>query len=76
VRLLLKEVMQKENISYRQLEITTGINKAVLHHFASGKRFPRIDTLELIAKNLRVGVEDLYESDYKTKKAFTHSKRN
>lgn len=57
--------MYDKNLSIRQLSITTGIPKSTISDIVSGKTMPRIDTLETIAKGLKVRISDLYESDYK-----------
>lgn len=57
--------MYDKNLSIRQLSITTGIPKSTISDIVSGKTMPRIDTLETIAKGLKIHISDLYESDYK-----------
>lgn len=57
--------MYDKNLSIRQLSITTGIPKSTISDIASGRTMPRIDTLEIIAKGLKIHISDLYESDYK-----------
>ena len=65
MKILLAELMESRGLSYRQVEIITGISKSTLHNIATGKRMPRMDTMEELAKYLHVSVEDLYESEYK-----------
>ena len=65
MRILLAEQMERKGLSYRQLEILTGISKSTLHNIATGKRIPRMDTIEKLAEHLHVKIEDLYESEYK-----------
>lgn len=57
--------MYNKNLSIRQLSIMTGIPKSTISDIVSGKTMPRIDTLEVIAKGLKIHISDLYESDYK-----------
>lgn len=57
--------MYDKNLSIRQLSIMTGIPKSTISDIVSGKTMPRIDTLEVIAKGLKIRISDLYESDYK-----------
>ena len=63
--MLLDKIMYDKNLSIRQLSIKTGIPKSTISDLASGRTMPRIDTLEIIAKGLKVRISDLYESDYK-----------
>lgn len=64
MKILLAEIMERRGLSYRQLEILTGISKSALHNIATGKRIPRMDTMEKLAEHLHVRIEDLYESVY------------
>lgn len=64
-KILLKEILRKKNISYRQSEILTGISKSALQSIAEGRKSPSLDTLERIAKGLRVKITDLFDSPYK-----------
>lgn len=65
MKILLAELMESRGLSYRQVEIITGISKSTLHNIATGKRMPRMDTMEKLAEHLHVRIEDLYESEYK-----------
>lgn len=65
MKILLDKIMYDKNLSIRQLSITTGIPKSTISDIASGRTMPRIDTLEIIAKGLKIHISDLYESDYK-----------
>lgn len=65
MKILLDKIMYDKNLSIRQLSIITGIPKSTISDIASGRTMPRIDTLEIIAKGLKVRISDLYESDYK-----------
>ena len=67
MKILLAELMESWGLSYRQVEIITGISKSTLHNIATGKRMPRMDTMEKLAEHLHVRIEDLYESEYKWK---------
>lgn len=57
--------MYDKNLSIRQVSIITGVPKSTINDIAAGKTMPRIDTLETIAKGLKIRISDLYESDYK-----------
>lgn len=65
MKMLLDKIMYNKNLSIRQLSIMTGIPKSTISDIVSGKTMPRIDTLEAIAKGLKIRISDLYESDYK-----------
>ena len=65
MRILLAELMKRKGLSYRQLEILTGISKSTLCNIATGKRIPRIDTMDELAEHLHVMIEYLYESECK-----------
>lgn len=58
MRILLAEQMKRKGLSYRQLEILTGISKSTLHNIATGKRIPRMDTMEKLAEHLHRNVKN------------------
>lgn len=55
--------MYKRNLTIRQVSNMTGISKSTIHNIMTGAYSPTMDTLELIAKGLKVRFEDLYETD-------------
>ena len=57
--------MQDRNLSIRQVAILTGVPRSTLNDIISGRTSPRLDTLEQIARGLKVRISDLYESEYK-----------
>ena len=57
--------MFEKDISSRQLSAMTGISKSTINRIASGTVSPTADTLEALAKGLKVRISDLYESDFK-----------
>lgn len=65
MKMLLDKIMYNKNLSIRQLSVMTGIPKSTINDIVTGRTMPRIDTLEIIAKGLKVRISDLYESDYK-----------
>lgn len=65
MRILLDKIMLRKNLTVRQVSMMTGIPKSTISDIAAGKTMPRIDTLETIAKGLRIQISDLYESNYK-----------
>lgn len=64
MKILLDKIMQSKNLSIRQVSILTGIPRSTIGDIMNG-RMPRIDTLEALAKGLKVRISDLYESEYK-----------
>lgn len=62
--ILLDKIMESKNLSVRQVSILTGIPKSTISDILNGT-MPRIDTLETIAKGLKIHISDLYESDLK-----------
>lgn len=63
-KMLLKDIILKKGITYRQAEILTGVSKSGLQAIANGRRDPRLSTLEQIAEGLHVRVTDLFTSKY------------
>ena len=65
MKILLNEIMYDKNISTRQLSLMTGISKSTINNIANEVYSPTMDSMELLAKALKVRISDLYESDYK-----------
>lgn len=65
MKILLGEIMYKNNISVRQLSIMTGISKSTINNIANGVYSPTMDNMEKLAKALKIRISDLYESPYK-----------
>ncbi len=65
MKILLDKIMYEKDISSRQLSAVTGISKSTINRIASGVVSPTVDTMELLAKGLKVRISDLYESDFK-----------
>lgn len=65
MKILLKDILLKRNLTYRQAEIMTNVNKSALQAIANERRDPRLSTLEQIAAGLKVKISDLYDSEYK-----------
>lgn len=63
MKILLGEYMYKYHLTARQVEIMTGISKSTINRIANGEISPRMDTMEKIAKGLKVPFSSLYESD-------------
>ena len=66
MKILLDEIMYLKNLSVRQVSIMTGIpTKSTVYDIMTGRKIPRIDTMEVIAAGLKIRISDLYESPYK-----------
>ena len=65
MKILLSEIMSKRNLSVRQVSIMTGIPKSTINRIMNGKVSPTADTLEILAKGLKIRIYDLIESDFK-----------
>lgn len=64
MKILLNQVMNKKNLTTRQVELLTGIPRSTISDIMNGKSIPRIDTLEQLAAGLKVSINDLFESPY------------
>ena len=65
MKILLTQIMYEKNISVRQLSNMTGIPKSTINNIMIEKYSPTLDNLERIAKALKVGMVDLFDSPYK-----------
>ena len=65
MKILLDEIMNQKNLTIRQVSILTGIPKSTVSDIVSKGRMPRLDTMELLAKGLKVHIVDLFESEFK-----------
>ena len=65
MKLLLGEIMNKNNLSTRQVAEMTGISKSTINRIANEEISPTLETLELIAKGLNVRICDLFDSSFK-----------
>ncbi len=61
IKLKIKEYREQKKLSYRQLEILSGVSKTMISNIEKGKRSPTIDILEKLAKGLKVSIHDLIE---------------
>jgi len=64
MKILLDKIMRDKNLSTRQVSIATGISKSTVSRIANGEISPTADTLELLAKGLKVRISDLIDSLY------------
>jgi transcriptional regulator with XRE-family HTH domain len=61
----LKKIRTEKKISQEQLEIRSGISQSGISAIERGERIPTIETLEMLAKGLRVPVTDLIGEEKK-----------
>lgn len=64
MKILLDKIMLKKNLSVRQVSMLTGISKSTVNRIANGEISPTVDTLEILAKGLKVRISDLIDSPY------------
>ena len=62
MKILLQEYMYNKNLTIRQVSVVTKIPKSTISNICSGKRMPRMDTMEQLAKGLKIRITDLFES--------------
>ena len=65
MKILLQEYMYNKNLTIRQISVVTKIPKSTISNICNGKRIPRMDTMEELAKGLKVKIPDLFDSPYK-----------
>jgi transcriptional regulator with XRE-family HTH domain len=65
MKILLDKIMYEKNLSIRQVSIMTGVSKSAISKIMNGEVSPTIDTLERLAKGLKIHISDLLESPYK-----------
>lgn len=61
----LKALRKKRKISQEQLEARSGVSQSGISSIERGERIPTIDTLQMLAKGLRVPVTELIEGSEK-----------
>lgn len=65
MKILLSEIMSEKNLSIRQVSIMTGISRSTISRIMNGEISPTADTLECLAKGLKIHICDLIDSPYK-----------
>lgn len=63
--ILIWKIRQKMALTLRDMENLTGISRSAINNFENGKVSPTMNQMEDIAKNLRVRINDLFDSPYK-----------
>lgn len=64
MKILLGDYMHKHNLTARQVEICTGVSKSTINRIANNQISPRMDTLEQIAKGLKIPFSSLFHTDF------------
>jgi len=65
MKILLDKIMISKNLTIRQVSNMTGVSKSSIQRIMNNEISPSADTLELLAKGLKVRISDLLESPYK-----------
>ena len=65
MKILLSKIMYEKNLSVRQVSIMTGVSKSAVNKIMNDEVSPTLDTLERLARGLKIHISDLYESTYK-----------
>lgn len=65
MKILLDKIMLSKNLTIRQVSNLTGISKSSIQRIMNNEISPSADTLELLAKGLKVHISDLLDSPYK-----------
>lgn len=65
MKILLDKIMLSKNLTIRQVSNMTGISKSSIQRIMNNEISPSADTLELLAKGLKVHISDLLDSPYK-----------
>lgn len=61
----LRQIREKKEISLRELAKKIGVSGAFLSDIELGRRFPSADKIELLAKELKVSLEELQKYDFR-----------
>lgn len=64
MRILLDKIMNNRNLTVRQVSIMTGVSKSTINRIMNHEISPTADTLEFLAKGLKIRISDLIDSDY------------
>lgn len=61
IKIKVREVRKERGLSLRQLEILSGISKATICAIENNKESPTLDTLDNLARGLKISIHDLIE---------------
>lgn len=64
MKILLDKIIYDKNLTIRQVSYITGIPRSTIDDIVNHRSMPRIDTLEQIAKGLKIHITDLIDSSY------------
>lgn len=65
MKILLDKYMTRKNLTVRQVSVLTDIPKSTIADIQNNKTMPRMDTMENLAKGLKVKITDLFDSLFK-----------
>lgn len=65
MKILLDKIMISKNLTIRQVSNMTGISKSSIQRIMNNEISPSADTLERLAKGLKIHISDLLDSPYK-----------
>ncbi|MDO4470501.1 MAG: helix-turn-helix transcriptional regulator [Bacillota bacterium] len=65
MKILLDKYMTHKNLTVRQVSVLTDIPKSTIADIQNNRTMPRMDTMENLAKGLRVRITDLFDSPFK-----------
>lgn len=74
--LLLKDLMERQNMSGKDLAAAVGLSPAAISNIKNGDRYPSYDVLIKIAKALDVDVRELFPSTKGNNSEALYVKRN
>lgn len=63
-KILLKKILKKKRIKVEGIIPCLSFSRATTYRILNGQKKPTLDDLEEFAKQLKVPLEDLYESEY------------
>ena len=61
MKILLEQIMDKKNITIRQVSLMTGVPRSTISDILNGRTMPRLDTMEQLAVGLKVSINDLFD---------------
>lgn len=65
MKILLDKIMLSKNLTIRQVSNLTGVSKSSIQRIMNNEISPSADTLERLAKGLKIHISDLLDSPYK-----------
>ena len=67
VMIYIRKIMEERKISVDDIVPYVSISRRSIYNIFEGKKCPTIVEMEEFARVLNVGIEDLYDSEYKKK---------